>query len=301
MTIDLQINQANDYAQDIGAAVYHPHVSIIHYDEVGEIRHSLNRFNVFALFLQKEFPENLTYGMGRYDHQNGSLLAYSPGQIGGKTDDGTKKQYHGWVLLFDTTFIQGSEIEKRLASYHFFSYNSNEALFLTEEEKDILATMMEHIRYELKEHHDDVQSDDIIKDYILLILDYCNRFYTRQFKEQTKGNNDILARFQRLLNDYYTKGLQYQHGIPSVRYCASELYLSPGYFGDVIRNTLGESPKDYIRGFVVMWAKNLLLSGQSISQVADHMGFEYPNHFTRLFKAATGKTPSQFLDEQQKK
>ena len=301
MNLDLLINQANDYAQDIGAEVYHPHVSIIHYDEVGEIRHSLNRFNVYALFLQKEFPENLTYGIGKYDHRNGSLLAYSPGQIGGKTDDGTLKQYHGWVLLFDNTFIQGTEIEKRLSGYHFFSYNSNEALFLTEEEKETLSRLMEHIRHELKEHQTNVQSDYIIKDYILLILDYCNRFYTRQFKEQSSGGSDILTRFQQLLNDYYSKGLQRQYGLPSVKYCASELYLSPGYFGDIIRNVLGESPKDYIRGFVMMRAKNLLLSGQSITQVADNMGFEYPNHFTRLFKSTTGQTPSQFLAEQQKK
>ncbi len=301
MNLDLLINQANDYAQDIGAEVYHPHVSIIHYDEVGEIRHSLNRFNVYALFLQKEFPENLTYGIGKYDHRNGSLLAYSPGQIGGKTDDGTLKQYHGWVLLFDNTFIQGSEIEKRLSGYHFFSYNSNEALFLTEEEKETLSRLMEHIRHELKEHQTNVQSDYIIKDYILLILDYCSRFYTRQFKEQSSGGSDILTRFQQLLNDYYSMGLQRQYGLPSVKYCASELYLSPGYFGDIIRNVLGESPKDYIRGFVMMRAKNLLLSGQSITQVADNMGFEYPNHFTRLFKSTTGQTPSQFLAEQQKK
>lgn len=301
MELDLFINQANDYAQDIGAEVYHPHVSIIHYDEVGEIRHSLNRFNVYALFLQKEFPENLTYGIGKYDHRNGSLLAYSPGQIGGKTDDGTLKQYHGWVLLFDNTFIQGSEIEKRLSGYHFFSYNSNEALFLTEEEKETLSRLMEHIRQELKEHQMNVQSDYIIKDYILLILDYCNRFYTRQFKEQSGGGSDILTRFQQLLNDYYLKGLQRQHGLPSVKYCASELFLSPGYFGDIIRNALGESPKDYIHGFVIMRAKNLLLSGKSITQVADDLGFEYPNHFTRLFKSSTGQTPSHFVAEQQKK
>ncbi|MBP5277731.1 MAG: AraC family transcriptional regulator [Prevotella sp.] len=301
MELDLFINQANDYAQDIGAEVYHPHVSIIHYDEVGEIRHSLNRFNVYALFLQKEFPENLTYGIGKYDHRNGSLLAYSPGQIGGKTDDGTLKQYHGWVLLFDNTFIQGSEIEKRLSGYHFFSYNSNEALFLTEEEKETLSRLMEHIRQELKEHQMNVQSDYIIKDYILLILDYCNRFYTRQFKEQSGGDSDILTRFQQLLNDYYLKGLQRQHGLPSVKYCASELFLSPGYFGDIIRNALGESPKDYIHGFVIMRAKNLLLGGKSITQVADDLGFEYPNHFTRLFKSSTGQTPSQFVAEQQKK
>ena len=300
--IDLYINEANDYARDIGAPTWHPHVSVVHYDEVGEIRHTLNRYNVYGLFLQREFPENLTYGIGRYHETSGSLLALSPGQIGGRRDDGTRRQYSGWVLLFDAQFIQGSEIERRLADYHFFSYNTNEALFLTEEEKDVLAGLMANLYKEIQA--DDSQynvQDDIIRDYILLILDYCRRFYTRQFKEMTTAGGDILSRFQQVLIDYYDKGRQLKDGLPSVKYCASELCLSAGYFGDIVREALGESPKDYIRGFIMMRAKNLLLSGIGVTQVSEQLGFEYPNHFTRFFKQMTGKTPSRFFAEQLRK
>ena len=300
--IDLYINEANDYARDIGAPTWHPHVSVVHYDEVGEIRHTLNRYNVYGLFLQREFPENLTYGIGRYHETSGSLLALSPGQIGGRRDDGTRRQYSGWVLLFDAQFIQGSEIERRLADYHFFSYNTNEALFLTEEEKDVLAGLMANLYKEIQA--DDSQyngQDDIIRDYILLILDYCRRFYTRQFKEMTTAGGDILSRFQQVLIDYYNKGRQLKDGLPSVKYCASELCLSAGYFGDIVREALGESPKDYIRGFIMMRAKNLLLSGIGVTQVSEQLGFEYPNHFTHFFKQMTGKTPSRFFAEQLRK
>lgn len=300
MNIDLHINHANDYALDIGTPVYHPHVSVVNYDEAGKIRHSLNRFNVFAIFMQQEFPENLTYGIGRYNHQGGALLAVAPGQVGGKPDDGTLKQYDGWVLLFDPQFIHGSEIERRLPDYHFFSYNTNEALVLTTTEKTILAGLMTNLRTELKDHAGDDRSDSIVKDYILLILDYCNRFYARQFKEQAGPNSDILERFQQVLNNYYRDGLQEQQGLPSVKYCAGELYLSPGYFGDLVRNALGETPKEYIRNFITMRAKSLIVAGHNISQVAYELGFEYPNHFTRFFKKSTGFTPSQFLEAQKR-
>jgi AraC-like DNA-binding protein len=301
MDIELYIDQPNDYAFDIGAPVYHPHVSIISYDEAGAIRHTLNRFNVYALFLQKEFPEDLVYGIGKYDHAQGSLLAYSPGQIGGKPDDGTTRQYHGWVLMFDAAFIQGTEIERQLANYHFYSYNANEALILTDGEKEILYGLMANIRKELSQHSDEAYIDAIVKDYILLILDYCNRFYSRQFKELSTEGVNILARFQQLLTDYYEKGLQQKYGFPNVSYCARELCLSSGYFGDILRNSTGDNPKNYISHFVIMRSKNLLLSGMRISQVAEELGFEYANHFTRLFKKVTGQTPSEFLASHQQK
>lgn len=296
--IDLYINEANDYARDIGAPIWHPNVSAIHYDEVGEIRHSLNRFNVYGLFLQREFPENLTYGIGTYHEAGGSLLALSPGQIGGKQDDGTRRQYHGWVLLFDSHFIHNTAIARRLTDYHFFSYDTNEALHLTNEEKDILSGLMANIRKEIQQQAEG--QDDIIRDYILLILDYCRRFYTRQFKEMATTNSDILSRFQQLLFNYYECGLQHEHGLPSVKYCASELCLSPGYFGDIMREAMGESPKEYIRSFVIQRSKELIISGQSIAQVSNNLGFEYPQHFTRMFKNTTGLTPRQFYLQQRK-
>ena len=301
MTIDLYLNEANDYARDIGAPVYHPHVSVISYDEVGEIRHTMNRFNCYGVFLQQEFPEGLTYGIGSYHEGDGSLLALSPGQIGGKQDDGTRRQYHGWVLAFDNEFIQGTAIEQKLDSYQFFSYLSNEALILTPEEKDMLSQLMSNLRGELATQSESFGHDDIIRNYILLILDYCNRFYFRQTKKMAAEGSDILSRFQQVLTDYYLHGMQKKNGLPSVKYCANELCLSPGYFGDIIRDALGESPKDYIRGFVVMRAKNLILGGKTIDQVAEELGFEYPQHFTRMFKNATGQTPRQFFDSQRKK
>lgn len=296
MDIELEINNANDYANDIGAKTYHPHVSIIRYDEVGKIRHTLNRFNVYALFLQKNFPSDLTYGIGTYAHENGSLMAYAPGQVGGKADDGTRRQYYGWVLIFDADFIQGTDIERRLADYHFFEYNTNEALYLTEEEKDVLSGIMANIRNELERHSTETESDRIVRDFIQLVLDYCNRFYIRQFNSVATGDNNILTRFQQVLDDYYEKRIQYKKGVPTVSYCASELFLSPSYFGDVIREAIGQSPKDYIRQYVMAKARNLLLSGKNISETADELGFEYPQHFTRVFKRAMGKTPTQFLE-----
>ena len=301
MTIDLYINEANDYARDIGAPVYHPHVSVIHYDEVGAIRHTLNRTGCYGIFMQEEFPEGLVYGIGTYHEGDGSLIAFSPGQIGGKPDDGTRRQYHGWVLVFDSQFIHGSAIEQRLDGYQFFSYHSNEALVLTAEEKDALAQLMANLRRELATQAQALGHDDIVRDHILLILDYCNRFYMRQFKEMTAQGSDILSRFQQVLTDYYARGMQRANGLPSVKFCASELCLSPSYFGDIIRDALGESPKDYIRSFVVMRAKSLILSGRSIVQVSEDLGFEYPQHFTRMFKNATGQTPRQFFDSQRKR
>ena len=291
----LYINKANDFALDVGADVWHPMVSVVHFDELGEIRHSLNKLGVYAIFVQDNFPTESTYGMGGYDTSKGSLTAASPGQIIGKADDGHREVYHGWALLFDAEFMRGTLFEKRLTDYHFFSYNVNEALHTTEGEKQVLWQIMDRIRTFISHREQTALTDRIVQDYIVLVCDYCQLFYQRQFQTTSAQQSDLLARFQKVLKDYYERQLQHRYGLPSVKYCASELCLSPSYFGDVIRNATSDSPTRVIQDFLIDRAKSLMIGGMSVSQVADELGFEYPQHFTRYFKKHEGLTPSKYV------
>lgn len=294
------IDKANDFALDVGAEVWHPMVSVVHFDELGEIRHSLNKLGVYAIFVQDNFPIESAYGMGGYDTSKGSLVAASPGQIIGKTDNGHREVYHGWALLFDPEFMRGTVFEQRLADYHFFSYNVNEALHTTEGEKQVLWQLMERIRTFISHREQTPLTDRIIQDYIVLVCDYCLLFYQRQFQTSSAERSDLLARFQKVLVDYYERQLQRRHGLPSVKYCAQELCLSPSYFGDVIRNATGDSPTRIIQRFLIERAKSLMIGGMTVSQVADELGFEYPQHFTRYFKKHEGMTPSGYVASMRK-
>ena len=289
------INKANDFALDVGAEVWHSMVSVVHFDELGEIRHSLNKLGVYAIFVQDNFPTESAYGMGGYDTSKGSLVAASPGQVIGKADDGHREVYHGWALLFDAEFMRGTVFEKRLADYHFFSYNVNEALHTTDGEKQVLWQLMERIRTFISHRPQSALTDRIVQDYIVLVCDYCLLFYQRQFQTSSAQQSDLLAGFQKVLTDYYDRQLQHRHGLPSVKHCASELCLSPSYFGDVVRNATGDNPTRIIQRFLINRAKSLMVGGMTVSQVAEELGFEYPQHFTRYFKKHEGMTPSRYV------
>lgn len=294
----LKVRSVNDYGSYLGCPARHPLVCVIDYAEVSPIRHSLNNYGVYALFLRDDVGVELDYGCGRYDYNQGTLLCVAPGQVGGKEDNGERVSITGWALLFHSDLLRGTPLEKRIRDYSFFDYRVNEALHMSDREHDILVSLMRRMREEL-DNERDAQQDAILVGYIGLVLNFCQRFYNRQFQSRETENSDILVRFNRLLADYYEQQLQLKLGLPTVQYCADRLCLSPNYFGDVVKRTMGDTASNHIRRFVIRLAKNGLSAGESVAQVADRLGFEYPQHFSRMFRRQEGITPSEYSRKRQ--
>lgn len=291
----LHISDPNVYARSVGAPELHPLVGVIHYDEVSPVRTSLNRYGVYGLFIQRNFPRNLTYGMKMFDAADGSIFAVEPGQVGGKEDDGEDLHISGWVLMFSPELIRGTDLESRMKEYRFFSYFAVETLKMEPSEWARITQLLTQLRHELRENEDSPALRNVILGYIRLILEYCQRIYQRQLSKEDKASSDILKRFHNLLREYYFDGRQMETGVPTVRYCASQLAYSPRYLGDMIHKSTGGTAIGYIHSFVVEQGKNLLMNGRNIGETAQLLGFEFPHHFTRLFKKVTGITPSEFI------
>ena len=291
----LHVRNVADYSRWLGHVDSHPLISVIDYSEVSPIRHSLNNYSVYGIFLRDDDLVDLTYGCGKYDYRKGTLICVAPGQIGGKEDNGERVDIKGWAVLFHPDLLHGSALEKDIRKYSFFDYRINEALHMTSEEHDILVSLMRQMKNELENGRDDFQ-DSILTGYLGLILRFCSRFYQRQFMTRKLANTDVLKRFDALLRDYYENGLQMRQGIPGVQYCADKLCMSTNYFGDLIKKMTGDTARDYIRNFVVQQSKNMLAAGKSVSQTAYDMGFDYPQHFSRMFKNSTGMTPKEYCD-----
>lgn len=289
----MKIKNVGDYSRYVGHTDRHPLVSVIDYAEVSPVRHCLNNYSVYGIFFHDEAEIDLSYGCGKYDYKKGTVICVAPGQVGGKEDNGEQVMLTGWALLFHPDLLHGTTLEKAIKSYSFFDYRVNEALHMTDEEHEILSSLMRRLRDELQKKHDEVQ-DSIIVGYIELVLNFCRRFYNRQFITRRLENSDMLMKFDGLLRDYYEKKQQTTHGIPTVQYCAEKLCMSSNYFGDVIKKATGDTAGNYIRQHVVSLAKNELANGTGIAQVAYELGFEYPQHLSRMFKKQTGMTPTEY-------
>ena len=296
----LKVRNVGDYCRHIGYAASHPHVAVIDYARASPVRHSLNNYGVYGIFFHDEADIDLSYGCGKYDYNKGTVICVAPGQIGGKEDNGEEVMLTGWALLFHPDLLHGSYLEKKIREYSFFNYRINEALHMTDEEHDIFVSLMRQIQDETEKPHDGMQ-DAIIVGYIGILLNFCQRFYNRQFLTRKLENSDILMKFDSLLREYFEKELQQKYGIPTVQYCAEQLCMSPNYFGDVIKKATGDTASNHIRQYVVQAAKDLMATGATITQVADTLGFEYPQHLSRLFKNLCGCTPMEYIKQIKKR
>ena len=291
----LKVENPNDYAKFVDAPVLHPLVSIIHYDELAPFRHSLNNYGVYGLFIQRQFPFNLSYGMRKLQVSDGSIIAVEPGQIGGLEDNDEHISLCGWVLLWSPELLHGTDLERQIDRYQFFSYFFDDSLHMEPDEWLCITQLVAQMRQELQTHEDSPSLRNILLGYLRLILEYCNRIYLRQLSEKDTDRNDVLKRFHDKLQTYFRENRQLSEGLPTVAWCASELAYSPRYFGDIVHKATGGTAIGYIHNYIINQAKSLLMQGHNISETSRLLGFDFPHHFTRLFKRITGLTPSEFL------
>lgn len=290
----LNITTVTEYDDMLGVETLHPLVSVIDLSKARPMRHMRHTFSFYVIFLKDEKNCDIIYGRQRYDYQKGSVVCLAPGQVIGIEDTGEDFQPQGWALCFHPDLIRGTNLGRNIKEYTFFSYAVNEALHLSERERVSFIDCLMKIRQEL-EHSIDRLSKRLIANNIELLLNYCLRFYERQFITRQETNRDILTRFEALLDAYFTADNARLNGLPTVKYCAGELCLSPNYFGDLIKRETGHTPMEYIQRKVIGMAEELLLiPSNSVSEVSYMLGFQYPQHFTRMFKKATGMTPNEY-------
>ena len=290
----LHIENVCDYNAQLGVETLHPLVSVVDMAQAHPIRHTRQTFGFYAIFLKEVMCGDMIYGRQYYDYQEGTLVCLAPGQVIGFEDNGEVFQPKGWALVFHPDLIRGTALGQHIREYSYFSYEVNEALHLSERERELVIDCMQKIRHEL-EHAIDRHSKRLITINIEVLLDYCLRFYERQFITRSHVNRDIASRFEHLLDDYFADGRAQQEGLPTVKSCAEALFLSPNYFGDLIKKETGKTAQEYIQLKLIDAAKDRLLDpSRTVGQVAYELGFQYPQHFTRLFKKVTGQTPNDY-------
>ena len=271
-----------------------PKVAIVDCDEPEKLKPYLMNWGFYAIFLKDMASCTITYGKTSYDHGDKSIIAFAPGQICAfEAIPGKDPKFKG--VLFHPDFVHGTALAAKIDRYSFFAYSSNEALHLAPAEFEIVSNLIEIIRTEADNTAADSLTSDILSGNIGLLLDYCVRFYNRQFSERKELNRDVLRRFENLLSEYFSNGIAESEGLPTVNYFADKICLSPNYFGDLIKKETGMSAKEYLQRKILDRAKNLLLHpDMSITQVAHSLGYDYPQHFVRFFKKMTGQTPTEY-------
>ncbi len=296
MTDIFKLDKVADYNNLVGAETLHPLVSVIDLSKVmsTERPYTHLNFGIYAIFLKEVVCGELSYGRGTYDYEEGTLVFIAPGQVVKITRRNPGNQRKGWVLLFHPDIIHGSSLGRAIHDYSFFSYEVNEALHISERERKIVAECFSKIAYEI-EQRIDKHSKKLILSNIQLFLDYCTRFYDRQFFTRENLNKGTIEKFEKILDDYFISEKPKTIGLPSVGYIADKLNLSANYFGDLVKRETGKTALEYIHLKLINIAKDRILDpSKSVSEIAYELGFKYPQHFTRLFKNTVGYSPNEY-------
>lgn len=294
-----RIESIADFNRLNGVETLHPLVSIIDYSkvDVAFTEHTHYYYGVYAVYLKEFICGELTYGHNKYDYQEGSLVFVSPGQVIKLKLDKSVTKRKGWALLFHPDLIHGTNLGKQINDYHFFSYDIREALHISERERNMVMECFDKISFEIY-HTIDKHSRRLIVDNIQLLLDYCIRFYDRQFITREQLNLGTIKQFERELNTYFKSEKPYTVGLPAVSYFAEVLQLSANYFGDLVKKETGKTAQEYIHLKIIDIAKDRILDeSKTISEIAFELGFKYPQHFTRMFKKSIGVSPSEYRSQ----
>lgn len=289
-----KLDSVSQFNAERGQETLHPLVSVLDQSKSSPIHAARFLSELYIVFLKDVTCAALTYGRNRYDYQDETLIFIAPGQVLGFDDDSEMLQPKGWALAFHPDLIRGTSLGRQMNRYTFFSYAVNEALHLSERERQTVLECVKKIQYELQQAIDK-HSKTLIVSNIELLLNYCARFYDRQFITRDTIHKGILARFEGVLTDYFESDKPQMIGIPTVAYCAEQCNLSANYFGDLVKKESGKSAQDYIQAKLIEVAKEKVFDiSKSISEIAYEMGFKYPQHFTRLFKQHVGLSPTDY-------
>ncbi len=295
----VNLENVDRYNSMYGLETLHPLVSVVDLTKATKIvNHTQMNYGVYALFLKQTKSCDLKYGRRSYDYQEGTIVCFAPGQTirVDMVEDEITPEVYG--IVFHPDLIRGTSLGKNIKNYTFFSYAANEALHLSDQEKGIVMDCLKKISIEL-EHAIDKHSKALIAMNIELLLNYCMRFYERQFITRSDANKDALTKFEQLLNEYFLSKLPMQEGLPSVKYFADKICLSSNYFGDMVKKETGKTPQEHIQDKVIEMAKeHIAETDETVSQIAYTLGFQYPQHLCRLFKKRVGCTPNEYRTQQ---
>ena len=277
----------------------HPLVSVFLHNDNTRRRECINipiLLDLYQITFKMCSEGSIQYGRNSYDFQEGTMIFTRPGQVISFRDWREDYESGGWTLLFHPDLIRKSDLGINIKSYRFFSYDVNEALHLSDDEKKTLLDITDKIINEYRANLDR-HSQKLIISNIELLLDYCIRFYDRQFYTRTNLNSDFVSRFERWLSEYMERKDLKDFGLPSVGLCAEHLNFSPNYLSDLLKKETGKTAQEHIHYYIIERAKTILLNSQlSVGEIAYDLGFEYPQYFSKLFKVKTGLAPGAFRD-----